>query len=193
MKRILAKFLCGMMSCNLFAGCNSASENGTDNRRIEVKMTYKAVQETAKILKERYQLRYVGIAESGGKDYYTLIGTRFQLFRIVSKEEGRKILVDSTEELLKNINSNPALLPHLKPSPFTDKNVQVVVFVYQKDGGDNYHPDITVLSMMEGEIEYRTKSPEKKYGYYTVEKETYEEAKKIVEGSSQAQNAGPQE
>jgi hypothetical protein len=147
-------------------------------------MAYKAVQETSKILKERYQLRYVGIAESGGKDYYTLIGTRFQLFRIVSKEEGRRILVDSTEELLKNINSNPAFLPHLKPSPFTAKNVEVVIFIYNENNGTVYYPDLTELSMMEGQIEYATEVPDNKYRYYTVEKETYEEAKKIVEGSS---------
>ncbi len=155
---------------------------GCDKRSEKAKMVHRAVYKTAETLNNRFQIRYVGISEAGGENYYKEVGLHFELFRIISKEEGREIIVNCAEELLKEINSNPQLLPYLKPSPFTVKNIEITIYVRHPDGRIPYHPDFCVLSLQRGLLSYSTTSPEMRleYKFYT-EEESYEDALKIVQ------------
>lgn len=160
-----------------------------DDRSEEEKMAHEAVYNTIATLKSRYPLHYIGLSESGDTDYYHTIGLSFQLLQIISKEDGRKMLVDCVEELLKEINSNPKLLPYLNPSPFTAASVTVAIYVYHKNGTDPSYPNIGIFSVRDGIVEYITQTPETraKYQYYTTEKESYEEALKIVRSQTSSQ------
>jgi hypothetical protein len=155
---------------------------GCDNRSEKAKMMHKAVYNASKTLNARHQMRYIGISEAGDKNHYKEVGMFFEIFRVVSKEESRKIMIDCVEELLREINSNPQLLPHLQPSPFTAANIEIAFYIYHPDGKRAYHPDLGSLSLNEGVIRYSTDIPEMQYkfGFYTQEKESYEAASKIV-------------
>lgn len=155
---------------------------GCDNRTEDTKMVHKAVYNVARTLNNRYQLHYIGLSEAGDKEHYKKIGLDFEMFRIISKDEGRKILIDCVEELLKEINSNPQLQPYLQPSPFTVANIEIAIFVRHPDGKAAYHPDLGILTVRGGIIRYSTDIPEMrhKFGFYTEEKESYEDALKIV-------------
>jgi hypothetical protein len=177
MKSILAVLIFILV---IFYNCS-----GIDKRPEKVKNVYKTVYKAADVLKNRYGLRYIGISVSSHKKLYTVIGASFQILRPLSKEEGRKILVDSAQELLHQINSNLELQPYLDPSPFETKNVEVVFFAYAENGRDLSHPDITDFVLREGIIKYTTLSSENRNRAYSTERESYEEALRIVqEGQS---------
>lgn len=160
---------------------------GCDNRSEKAKMMHKAVYNAAKIVGNRYQLHYMGLSEAADKKHYKEVGLHFEMFRIVSKDESRKMLVDCVEEMLKEINSNPQLQPYLQPSPFTVANIEIAIFIRHPDGQYAYHPDLGILTVRGGVIRYSTDIPEMrhKYGFYTEEKESYEDALKIVQSQVQ--------
>lgn len=160
-----------------FRGCDDRSEND--------KMIENIFYNTSKVLKDRYHIHEMSSRTSGivGTPYYfEVLGLGFSSYRVLSKDEGRKMLIDCAETLLKEINSNLNLLPFLKPSPFTINNVEIAIYDYQPDGQLAYYPDILIFAFRDGEITYRTKVPEHQFGYHTEEIETYEEAKRIIQG-----------
>jgi hypothetical protein len=167
--------------CLMF--CLHITLGGCDGRSEKAKMAHKAVYNAVKTLNNRNQLHYIGIVEAADKQHYKKIGLEFELFRVVSKDEARKILIDSAEELLKEINSSPQLQPYLQPSPFTIANIEISIYIRHPDGNLVYHPDLGILSLRRGIIRYSTDTPEMrhKYGFYTEEKESYEDALKIVQ------------
>lgn len=160
----------------VFRSCDSQSEQS--------KLVDKALYNTSVALENRYQL-YEGATSVGGivgtPYYYERIGLDLDCYKVLSKYEGRKILVDCAETLLNEINSNQKLLHFLKPSPFTIKNIDISIFAHYHDRKSVFYPEIAVFVIRRGIISYRTNTPEKPYVYHTEEKETYEEAKKIIQ------------
>jgi hypothetical protein len=69
----------------------------------------------------------------------------------------------------------------LDPFPFEIKNVEVVFFVYAENGRDLSHPDITDFALRRGVIEYTTLSRENRNRAYSTERESYEDALRIVQ------------
>ncbi len=158
-----------------------------DGHSKKAKLAHQAMSNTIKTLEDRYQLHPVAISEAADDHFYTEIGLQFQIFHPLNKEEGRKILIDSAEELLKEINSMPGMLQYLQPSPFTPYNIEIMIFSYQPNGERSFYPNILTLVDSGGIIRYSTKTPGMEFGYHTVEEETYEEALKIVQAHKQAE------
>lgn len=148
---------------------------------------------TIKTLEHRYMMNSMGYSEQGDERHYNKIGLQFQIFRPLSKDEGRKILIDSAEELLTAINTTPEMLSFLEPSPFTYLNVEIVIFTYHSNGQSTYYPDIAVFADRRGIIRFATEREDMKYDYYTEEEETFEEALKIVQAQAQPQAELPSE
>ena len=128
-------------------------------------------------LSKRYHFHPCGVSESTHKDdnLYKEMGLWFQLQGPVSKEE-RRILVDSVQEFLHQINTHPDFRQFMYAYPFTPENVDITFFVSDKDRRGVFYPDIAVFSGSRGKINYKTNSPDSKYGYYTDDEETWEEA-----------------
>lgn len=168
-KYILPFFILVICMC---VGCERAS--------VKSKLAHHAMAKVAKTLNQRYQLKFIGFSERAESNLYREIGLRLQISRVLSKEEGRAILIDSVKELLYELNGNPDLQEYLEPFPFTPDNVNIAIFVQLADGKTVYYPNILIFSLQDGKIEYDTKIPEKEFGYYTEEKETWEEALQIV-------------
>jgi hypothetical protein len=161
--------------CFLFAitNCETLKEDEIIARKIMYRVS--------NVLESRYQLRYAGYSEAGDKTGYTKMGLIFNRFGKMSKDEGRKMMVDCMNEFLKEINSDPKMQPFLITKPFTALNVSVVVFIYTDDRKNVFYPDIMIFGATRGKIQYLTKTPEIKFGYYTDEEESFEEAVQIVE------------
>lgn len=178
-----AKILLGICSlCYLLLSLASC-----DNRKEEEKLAHSAMNKTKLTLENRYNLKSVGWSEGGDSGFYKRIGLHFRIYRIITKDEGRKILIDGVGELLKEINAVPQLQPFLNPSPFMPENVEITILDFQPNGKTAYYPDILVFSANDGKIQYKTKIPEKEFGYYTKEEETYEEALNIVRSQEAAE------
>jgi hypothetical protein len=161
--------------CFLFAitNCETLKEDEIIARKIMYRVS--------DVLESRYQLRYGGYSEAGDKTGYTEMGLFFNKFGKVSKDEGRKMMVDCVNEFLKEINSDPKMQPFLITKPFTALNVQIMIIVYSSDGRTIFYPDINVFSAARGKINYYTSSPDQKFGHFTEEEEPFEEAVQIVE------------
>ncbi|MFQ5730230.1 MAG: hypothetical protein ACE5GN_07705 [Waddliaceae bacterium] len=114
---------------------------------------------------------------------YKTMGLCFQIRRPVPKDEGRKLLIDCAEELLSQINSHPDFRQFMHEYPFTIKNIDIHMYVSEETGGTIYHPNIAVFSLSNGNLCYSTNTPENRYIFFSREKETYEEAVRIVEES----------
>src|ERR1700733_4953817 len=176
MKRLFAIFCILLFAIFAITRCDSLKEDEIIARRLMYRVS--------DVLKSRYQLRYVGYSEAGDKNGYKKIGLLFNKFGKMSKDEGRKTIIDCVNVLLNEINSDPKLQPFLINKPFTINNVRIVIVVFTSEGKDIFYPDIQVFSAFGGKINYSTSAPDQKYGYYTQEYETFEEAMRIIEAQN---------
>ena len=151
-----------------------------DDRPEYIKMVHRAIYNVANEMEKRHQLQSSGMIEAGDEKHYTKVGMYFQIFRPLTKSEGRKMLLEIAQVLLSELNLNYQLEPYLKPYPFIKDNIQLAIFTYNLDRTDTYHPDIATFSLVGGTIHYVTDIPELKYQHYTKESESFEEAEKIV-------------
>src|ERR1700733_4592578 len=158
-----------------------------DRRKEDAIIAHRLMCRVSDVLESRYQLRYAGCTEAGDKSGYNKIGLLFNKFGKMNKDEGRKTIIDCVNVLLNEINSDPKLQPFLINKPFTFFNVEIMIIVFTDEGKDIFYPDIQVFAFFCGKVHYSTNSPGHKYGHYTEEKETFEEAVRIIE----AQNVEP--
>ncbi len=91
--------------------------NSCDNRPERTKLSQGVMYASLTTLVNRHQMRFIGWGVGGDVNHYNCISLDFEIFHPLSKNEGRKILIDSVEELLKEINAKSELQPFLKNSP----------------------------------------------------------------------------
>ncbi|HEV8052733.1 MAG TPA: hypothetical protein VGP47_09570 [Parachlamydiaceae bacterium] len=134
---------------------------------------------TAHKLAKRYNMRISGIT-GGMADCVNLLGLDFQIQGPLSKEQLRRILIDSVQELLNAVNLDDQIRPFLKNYPFTEKQIIITLFIKDKNGNDVYDPEIAVASSWHGTINYNTDDKDNKYVYKQKIKEDYQTALKII-------------
>ena len=151
----------------------------------KLSMGHAIMKNVNKTLSSRHNMNMGGFREATHRDdkKYKTMGLCFQIQRPVSKEEGRKLLIDCAEELLSQINTHPDFQQFMHEYPFTVKNIEIVMYVSTETGGTIYHPEIAIFSLVNGQLCYRTNTPENRYIFFSKEKETYEEALRIIEES----------
>jgi len=141
----------------------------------EEKTMQKIMNEVIFQLEDRNQLRNIGLGVSSTPNgCYQSVSLTFNVYRPIKKEEARKMLLDAAQFFCKKINSNEEIKAYLEPYPFTNKNIGLTLFCYQKNGNDLYYPDFTTLKFDKGTLYYKSNTPET-YDYI-IEEETYEEA-----------------
>jgi len=126
-------------------------------------------------LKMKYQLSLIGIGGSRDGNEIIISSISFQLAHTMSQDECRKMILECAQKYLDEINSDKSLPLFLSVKPFGYKNIEVVIFMSHPDRTEPLHPEISVVSMTDGIIKYRTVNPENTYQYKSV-METYEEA-----------------
>jgi len=60
--------------------------------------------------------------------------------------------------------------------PFTIKDIEITIYNHDKNGHGLKDPEISVVSISDGILEYNTIDPEDSFSYKNKFKETYEEA-----------------
>ncbi len=138
-----------------------------------------------KTLSSRHNMSMGGIVEATHRDdsKYKTMGLCFQVRHPISKEEGRRLLINCAEELLSQINIHPDFQQFMHEYPFTVKNIEIEMYISTETGGTIYHPEIAVFSLSNGIVRYNTNTPENRHIFFSEEKETYEEALRITEES----------
>lgn len=146
------------------------------NERIVGRLLQKVAKQLES--KHKFQTIATNIGMPGG--VVELLGLDFQICRLLTKEEARKMLIDCAEQLLSAINSDEELHPYLKRHPFTVEDISLIIFIVDKVGNDVYHPNIDTAQISRGILEYTTTDAVDTFTYRTRINESYEEALKAV-------------
>lgn len=131
-------------------------------------------------LKTRYEICPVATVVSMPGGIIKLLGLDFQIYGPLRKEEIRKVLIDSADELLHKINTNEQIRLGLEVYPFTIANIEINLFIIDRSRREITDPDIGIASLSRGEISYLTLTWDGIPETVSEQTEFYEEAKKTM-------------
>ncbi|MDP1835152.1 MAG: hypothetical protein Q8K75_04400 [Chlamydiales bacterium] len=140
------------------------------------------INRSASKIENRYHIKCIGTGASMPGGPIRFITLSFQIRGGLSKEHLRKILLSSAQDILETAQEVPYLDACLYEPPFGIQSLDVVLFVYDRDGGNIYDPWITVANLSQGILQYKVK--EQGSNFLKIKEgltETYEEALKAIE------------
>jgi len=151
-------------------GCSSFSPS-QDYEKIADKITEKI----AKKLKAQKNLYLVG---TGGQmmDDIQMMAMSFDYYQEVDLKIGRELIVHIINEYLLAINSNKEIRPYLHEYPFTAKNVEIRIFIYNPDRSELPLEKIDCITSLNGMLKYYTRSNPRQAIY----EETYKQALRAI-------------
>lgn len=162
-------------------------ESFSEKRKMACKITKKIGEK----LKHEYGLRFLGISEEAFDGKYRRIGVELDYKKgVLSKNEGRTLVLKCREHVLNAFNSCPEFKQYMADYPFTGYNIIVNIYVHYPTGHSIYYPDIAIFSFYDDLLHYDTYIPEKENGFYTSEEETLEEAIRLSQEYVQGKASG---
>jgi hypothetical protein len=138
----------------------------------------------AKQLAKKHGMRVSGEGAGMPSRVINLLILSFRINGSLTQDEARKLLVECVEEFLQIANSDEKIRPYMKNFPFTSENIDLAIFIYDKNGKDVFHPNLEVVALEYGKLVYRTIDKENRFTYKSKFSESYQEALKIVQGQS---------
>ncbi len=141
-----------------------------------VKIAHKITDETAATLLKEKKLYLVGTG-GGMMHDIQMMAMSFDYYQEIDLKTARGLLLYAVNEYLSNINNNEEVRSYLHEYPFTPKNVEIEIFIYNPDGTNISSDKINTISASDGNLTYCTIIAEKFYSK-TILKETYEEGMK---------------
>jgi hypothetical protein len=143
----------------------------------------KLLHKLSKKMERQFNMSVIGsnVGMPGG--VIQLLGLEFQIYKKLTKDEARKILIECSREFLIEINRDENIRNNLKNYPFTDKNIEITLYIYEPSRESIYYPDIDTAAMNQGRLKFTTTDKENIHVYKTREYELFDEALKIIENS----------
>ncbi len=114
-------------------------------------------------------------------DKITMLSIGFEIYRPLSQEEARSIIVDSVEEFTRAVNNDPNIQEFLEKKPFGPENIVIDIIIFDEDGTKLYHPNLSLVVSSIGTVMYKTNDPKKEFGRKLIITETFDEAKQLIE------------
>ena len=151
------------------------------------KIAYKITKELGKKFKSNYGINFLGISEAALDGKYKCIGLELTYPKILTKDEGRVLLLNCVRDTLEAFNSCPEFKQYMTNVPFTGENIMVKFFIKPPKNWDVYYPDIGVFSFYSDKLHYKIYKPNTHYEYHSIDEETYEEAMKIVDAQQKGE------
>jgi hypothetical protein len=174
---ILLLFICVLISV---MACISDQKQILDESDI---LAFVVSEKIVKQFKEKYDLHFIGIGQSGDKKTIRTLLLSFNLYHTLSKEQGRELITKCAEEFLYEVNNFHEIRPYLTQLPFRVENIKLQLFLYSDSRQeDTVDPNIWVISLYEGVINYKIADAQNPYVNKSWEKESYEDALRIVQG-----------
>jgi hypothetical protein len=136
-----------------------------------------AVEIRNKVGKELAKKHRMDVIAMGGAmmDQVSEIALSFQMYRLLTQDEARTIMVDCSEAILKAFNENEAIRPYLSNYPFTPSNLDVTIYIFDPTRHDVYYPDFCIVSVdSEDFVSFKRENPQGKR--YPPIMEPYQEA-----------------
>lgn len=170
MKYLLIFFIFALsVGCNLKTPVRDAN-SGSDSKYVsEIRL------KAARNLREEYQLMPCGTG-SQMMDKVKMIALSFNYYNPVDEVKGRELLIAATDELIQCVNDDERIRPYLHNYPFGPENVEIMIFVYQKNGSVPPPGKLIVLTSLGGVFTYKIDGPVRPGPTVIVQEETYKEA-----------------
>ena len=138
----------------------------------------------ASYLQKKYNMCPIATNVAMPRGVVKLLGLDFQIKGPLSKEELRKILINSVQDFLLFVNNNEDIQPYLENIPFEIKNINIIIFIVDSKGYGIENPHISNVDIRDDILEYqyieRTDIPRIK----RREKESIDEALKLLQNQS---------
>ncbi|MBS4169981.1 hypothetical protein [Neochlamydia sp. AcF95] len=150
----------------------------------QAKFVGEILDKASKKLRSKYDMRAIGTGIGMPDGVVTMLALSFEKTGPLTKEEGRRIIVDCVQEMLQIINTHEKIRPYLKNYPFTPNNIEIAIFLNGPPSHPIYYPDFDVISSTNEQINYMFTASENPKRYIKVEKEKFEEALKMVQNES---------
>jgi hypothetical protein len=115
-----------------------------------------------------------------GPDCYEELDISFDYPDRLSRDDARFLILDIAAIFLEEVNQDEKIRPHLCQYPYTVKNLSIPIFPHKNGYEKPIHPDFVLIDLQGGVISFKTKLENQKYDYHSEEKETVEEALKIL-------------
>ena len=139
-----------------------------------VKIAHKITAKTAKKIEQQKKLRLIGTG-GGMMDDIQAMHMSFQFFHEVDLKKARELVVFAIKQYLEDINSHEKVRPYLHNYPFTAKNIEIHIWVYNPDRTKLPPDKIYYISAINGVLNYYIRGPEE-YSRQAICEQTYEEA-----------------
>ena len=168
----------GMILTTLFFlfGCSSSSHQPSlDYEKIADAIT----ANTAKKLEEQKKLYLIGTG-GGMMHDIRMMAMGFQFFHEVDLKEARELVVYAVREYLSDINNNEEVRPYLRNYPFTAKNVEIRIWIYNPDRSELPLDKIYCITALNDLINYYTRSNPR----IAIYEESYEQALEATSSKS---------
>jgi hypothetical protein len=108
----------------------------------------------------------------------------FDTFNVMTRDQLRKILIESSQEFIQIINNNQPIQPFLANIPFDLSNVNIIIFVKDENNRDAYDPEISIASIRGGILVYKTIDKNDDFKFKNRYYESFEEAKQLTQNPS---------
>ncbi len=136
-------------------------------------------------VKEFAKPRRLMLSGSGGAmmDDIQEVSLSFLSFDALNVDEARILYVEMMEEFLHRINCNEKIRPHLHNFPFEVDNIKLTISFLDSQGHTTRDGHVAMVFISRNHtIFYEAYNPITE-DFYTLDKESYEEARKIVAGN----------
>lgn len=130
----------------------SSQENIPESDKIALNL----IDQTGKSLSAKYGLHPCGFGIDNGFEYLEI---SFEVFRVLTREEARSMLIDCTQTFINNINSDEKIRPHLKYYPVTFQNAGIEFYIRDKNNKDIFHPNVCVATCSASGVYFYTTDP----------------------------------
>ena len=142
------------------------------------------ISKEAAVVCKKYHINLCerGRGNASGAQTARKISVGFNYFgQPVTLEQGRKLLVTITEELLEAINGEETIRPLLAQFPFTMDNLDTSIILYDPHGDTYQPPHLCTIFTVNDQIGYFTRDPESPLRYKTEVYRPYAEELAIVQ------------
>ena len=129
-------------------------------------------------VEKKYKIYPIGTAVGMPNGVLRIMGVDFESYRIISKQEAREIIIDSSQKLLFMINSKAILQNCLVKRPFEKENITMRIFIKDINGNNTiYDPLTSIIRFDDGYLAYLTVNEVDDIpNIVSCSKESYEEA-----------------
>lgn len=158
------------------------ANNVPENISAEEKLVNKILEKSSSKISKTYQIKRFGEGASMPSGIINTLNLHFLVYRSLTHEESRKLLLCCVYDFLEEINSHPEIAEYASFFPFNEKNIKMTLYIRDSKGHYLYSPWVSVLQLTQGNLDYYTR--DKKGDIDITYEETYQEALEKVKTPS---------